>query len=90
MPFLKNGGLFIRTSNSYELGDEISLEVTLPDALEPSIIKGKICWVTPVGAQNGTPAGIGIAFEEDKDNVRMQIEKNLGRLLQSADATYTM
>ncbi|PCI62666.1 MAG: pilus assembly protein PilZ [Gammaproteobacteria bacterium] len=90
MPFLKNGGIFVRTIESYELGDDIMLEITLPDSLESSEVKGCVCWLTPVGANNGTPAGIGISFVEDKDHIRNQIEKELGRHLNSSEATLTM
>jgi type IV pilus assembly protein PilZ len=90
MPFLKTGGLFVRSPENFDLGDDVTLEVTLPDSLEPSTVLGKICWLTPVGAQIGTPAGIGVSFEEDKDNVRNQIEKSISRLLNSTEATLTM
>ncbi len=90
MPFLKQGGLFVRTTKEFDIGTEFLLEVTLPDALESSTVVGKVCWLTPRGANNGTPAGIGISFIEDKDNLRNQIEKALGRLLNSSEATLTM
>jgi len=90
MPFLKNGGLFVRTTESFELGADILLQVSLPDSLEASEIKGRVCWLTPVGVQNGTPAGIGINFVEDPDQVRNQIEKAIGRLLNSSEPTLTM
>ncbi|MBA6232209.1 MULTISPECIES: PilZ domain-containing protein [unclassified Colwellia] len=90
MPFVKNGGLFVRTPEHYSLGDDIKLEVTLPDALEASIVIGKVCWLTPIGAQNGTPAGIGVSFDEDKDNVCNQIEQLIGRLLSSSEPTLSM
>jgi type IV pilus assembly protein PilZ len=90
MPFVKNGGLFVRTPEHYSLGYDIKLEVTLPDALEASIVIGKVCWLTPIGAQNGTPAGIGVSFDEDKDNVRNQIEQLIGRLLSSSEPTLSM
>lgn len=90
MPFVKNGALFIRTAEKYELGTEIVLEVSLPDSLESSIIKGEVCWLTPKGAQNGTPEGVGVGFIEDKDNVKRQIETQISRLLNSSDPTFTM
>lgn len=90
MPFVKSGGLFVRTPEKFDLGDEIKLEVTLPDALEASIVIGKVCWLTPIGAQNGTPAGVGVKFEEDEDHVRNQIEKLIGRLLNSSEPTLSM
>ncbi|MDO6426924.1 MULTISPECIES: PilZ domain-containing protein [Thalassotalea] len=90
MPFVKKGGLFVRTTETFELDTDIELQVLLPDSLEPSTIVGKVCWITPVGAQNGTPAGIGISFIEDPENTRSQIEKSIGRLLSSSDPTLTM
>lgn len=33
MPFLKEGGLFIRTAKHFELGAEVELNVLLPDSL---------------------------------------------------------
>jgi type IV pilus assembly protein PilZ len=90
MPFLKEGGLFIRTAKSFELGSEIELNVLLPDSLEPSLIKGEVCWLTPLGAQNGTPAGIGISFTDDPDKIRHQIETMLARQLNSSEPTLTM
>lgn len=90
MPFVKTGGLFVRTTEQFELGTEIELEVVLPDSLESSTIKGIICWLTPLGAQNGTPAGIGISFQDDPENIRNQIEKSIGRFLNSSEPTLTM
>lgn len=90
MPFVKSGGVFVRTTEHFELGTDIELQILLPDSLEPSTVVGKICWVTPVGAQNGTPAGIGISFIKDTENTRSQIENSIGRLLNSSDPTLTM
>ncbi|GAA5140490.1 PilZ domain-containing protein [Thalassotalea piscium] len=90
MPFLKKGGLFIRTTESIDLGTEIKLIVTLPDSLEESEVEGKVVWVTPLGSQNGTPSGIGISFVEDPENVRIQIEKSITRLLNSSEPSFTM
>jgi len=90
MPFLKDGGLFYKTAEQHELGDDVVLEISLPDSLENSEVKGKICWLTPIGAQNGTPPGIGISFIDDPDNVKSQIEKAIGRFLNSSEPTLTM
>jgi type IV pilus assembly protein PilZ len=90
MPFMKNGGLFVRTTEHYELATDVNLLVTLPDSLEPSEIKGKVSWITPIGAQNGTPAGIGVSFVEDPDNMRSQIDKSIAHLLSSSEPTLSM
>ncbi|NMP15555.1 PilZ domain-containing protein [Thalassotalea sp. Y01] len=90
MPFLKQGGLFVKTPEQFELGDEIHLTVTLPGQLESVELNGSVCWITPHGAQNGTEPGVGVAFVNDENNVRSQIESNLGRMLNSKEPTYTM
>ncbi|ARD46206.1 pilus assembly protein PilZ [Colwellia sp. PAMC 21821] len=90
MPFMKNGGLFVRTTEHFELAADVILNVSLPDSLEPSKIVGKVSWITPIGAQNGTPAGIGVSFVEDPDNIRNQIDKSIGRLLNSSEPTLSM
>ncbi len=90
MPFLKKGGLFIRTNDQLELGESVTLKVTLPGQIEPTIMETAVCWITPQGAQNGTEAGLGVAFDKDEKNIRNQIETALGRMLNSKDPTYTM
>ena len=90
MPFLANGGLFVQTNQSYKLGADMLLHVSLPDSLESSKVSGQVCWVTPIGVQNGTPAGVGINFIDDPEQVRNQIEKSIGRLLNSSEPTSTM
>jgi len=90
MPFLKEGGLFIRTAEPFDLGSAVELNVLLPDSLESSFVKGEVCWITPTGAQNGTPAGIGVNFTDDPDKIRHQIEQSIARQLNSSDPTLTM
>mgnify|MGYP005990296965 CR=1 FL=1 len=90
MPFLKQGGLFVRTAEQFELGDSVDLEVTLPGQLESVMLKTSVCWITPHGAQNGTDPGVGLVFLNDENNVRNQIESNLGRMLNSKEPTFTM
>jgi len=90
MPFLKEGGLFIRTGESYEIGSKIELNVLLPDSLEPSLIVGNVCWLTPLAAQNGTPVGIGVSFVDDPEKIRHQIEQVIARQLNSSEPTLTM
>jgi len=90
MPFLKQGGLFVRTPRQYELGAQVELDVFLPDSLESSTVKGEVCWLTPIGAQNGTPPGVGVNFLEDPDKLIHQIETIIARQLNSSEATLTM
>lgn len=90
MPFLKEGGVFVRTPRQYELGDEVELHLLLPDALEESTVQAEVCWLTPTGAQNGTPPGVGVVFIEDPEKIRHQIEQIIARHLYSSEPTLTM
>lgn len=90
MPFFKQGGLFVRTARQYKMGQSIALSVTLPDALEPISVSGKVAWITPHGAQNNSPVGIGIAFIDDKNQLRDKIDLLLGGMQNSTDPTFTL
>lgn len=90
MPFFKQGGLFVRTSRHYKMGQSLALQVTLPDALESMPVSGKVAWITPQGAQNSGPTGIGIAFIDDKQQLRVKIEKLLSGSQESLELTHTM
>lgn len=90
MPFFKQGGLFVRTNRQYRMGQSLALAVQLPDTLDPIPVSGKVAWITPQGAQNSSPAGIGIAFIDDKQNLRDKIDKLLSGSSESKELTYTL
>ncbi|WP_423186544.1 PilZ domain-containing protein [Alishewanella sp. d11] len=90
MPFLKNGGLFFRSARHYRMGQSLALTVTLPDALEPIVVSGKVAWISPLGAQSGNPAGVGVAFIDDKQGLSNRIEKLLTSMQGSLEPTYTL
>ena len=78
MPFLKNGGVFISTNKTFELGDEVFLLLTLMDDPERYPVTGKVVWITPKVALGGRPVGIGIHFGEDGVKVQQKILTYLG------------
>jgi type IV pilus assembly protein PilZ len=91
MPFVRNGGLFIPTSRSYELGDEVFMLLSLLDEPERIPVAGRVVWVTPQGAEGYRAAGIGVQFsEEDQGKTRDKIETLLAGMLQSERLTHTM
>src|SRR5690348_10990014 len=92
MPFLKHGGLFAPTAQSYTLGDEVVLLVNLADEGERLSVAGKVVWISPVGAQGNRTAGIGIHFNEssDAEAARSRIENILAGTLNSERPTQTM
>lgn len=91
MPFVRNGGLFIPTSKSYKLGDEVFMLLTLMEEPEKLPVAGKVVWVTPKGAQGSRAAGIGVQFsDQDNGNARNKIETYLAGALQADRPTHTM
>ncbi|MFN3920350.1 MAG: PilZ domain-containing protein [Methylohalobius sp.] len=91
MPFVRNGGLFIPTSRSYEIGDEVFMLLSLLDEPERIPVAGRVVWVTPKGAEGYRAAGVGVQFsEEDQGATRDKIETLLAGMVQSERPTHTM
>ena len=91
MPYVKNGGLFIPTDKSYDLGDEVFMLLSLMDDGERLPVAGKIIWMTPPGAQGNRAHGIGVQFSpQDKGATRGKIETHLAGAMKSDRITHTM
>ncbi|NQZ09766.1 MAG: PilZ domain-containing protein [Algicola sp.] len=90
MPFLTYGGIFVKTTRSFPMGTEVTLSLTLPDALEPNVIEGTVVWISEQETQSANPCGVGIGFGEGKAQLQARIEKLLGSKLNSGEATFTM
>jgi type IV pilus assembly protein PilZ len=90
MPFLENGGLFVPTNKSYDIGDEVFMLLTLMDEPDKIPIAGKVVWITPRGAQSNRTAGIGVQFSEQDAAANAKIENHLAGSLNSERPTHTM
>lgn len=91
MPFVRNGGLFIPTNKSYQLGDEVFMLLTLMDEGEKMPVAGRIIWITPKGAQGSRATGIGVQFsDQDGGSCRNKIETYLAGALKAERPTHTM
>ena len=90
MPFVNNGGLFIPTSKSYKLGDEVFMLLSLMDEAEKIPVAGKVVWITPKGAQGNKAAGIGVQFTDANNVASGKIETYLAGMLGSDKPTHTM
>lgn len=91
MPFVKNGGLFIPTTKSYQLGDEIFLLLQLMEEVERIPVAGKVIWITPPGAEGNRSIGVGVQFsDQDKGAARRKIEGYLAGALSAERPTHTM
>lgn len=92
MPFLKHGGIFIPTTRSYVIGDEVFMLLALMDDPTKLPIAGTVVWTTPPGAQNAKAQGIGVHFKNDESGIeaKRKIEALLGGVMQSSRPTHTM
>jgi type IV pilus assembly protein PilZ len=91
MPFLQNGGLFVRTKQVLSLGERVQLSFCLMKDQERYTIDTKVAWITPRGAQGNKPEGMGLQFLGDNSHlIRDKIEAYLGERLQSTEPTDTM
>lgn len=91
MPFVKGGGVFIRTHHIYPLGEEVQLSIKLIDEHEPYLVNAKVVWITPKGAQGNKPPGIGVQFTgENSRYLCNKIETYLAGMLKSSQLTDTI
>ena len=91
MPFVHNGGLFIPTSTSYRIGDEVFMLLNIMGEDEKIPVAGRVIWVTPKGAQGKRTAGIGVQFsDQDGGATQKKIENYLAGALGGDKPTHTM
>ena len=91
MSFAKNGGVFIPTTRSYDMGDEVFVLLKMMDDADMIPVRGNVVWVTPAGAQGNKAPGIGVQFSvEDAGGTQKHIELLLAASLNSDRATQTM
>ena len=89
MPFIRNGGVFVRTNRPFGLGDDVSVTISLFDRDEPIAVNGTIVWVTPTRAQGKRTAGIGIQFSAH-ESCRALLEEVLGGISGGDEPTHTL
>lgn len=90
MPFIRNGGLFVASPRTFELGNEVFLLLRLLDDPARIGVAGKVVWVTPPGAADHRPAGVGIQFNEPDSPLRTRIESCLGDALDANRDSHTL
>ena len=92
MPLLRNGGIFIPTTRSYNIGDEVFMLLSLMDDPAKVAVQGTVVWITPEGVQGNRTQGIGVQFTNDETGAAAQkkIEGILGGTLSASRTTHTM
>ncbi len=92
IPAFKEGGIFIPTTRSYELGDDVYVLLSLPEDPQRYPLAGKVAWVTPAKAPGGRSQGVGVRFPADDKSLQLKvkIEEILGAHLASDRPTQTI
>lgn len=90
MPFVQNGGLFVPTNKSYEMGDEVFMILNLMDEDDKIPLSGTVIWITPKHAQGNRAPGIGVQFNDSENEAKGKIEHYLTGMLGSDKFTHTM
>lgn len=90
MPFVKEGGLFIRSAEKVQLGDQVQLSLSLLDGAEVFNLVGKVVWINPQYTQGNVAEGFGLQFiEGDAKQLKAVIETHLAGFNQT-EPTDTM
>jgi len=71
---LSRGGLFVQTSERFEVGQMVELSLGFPGLLEPVPLRGEVVWVRP--AREDSAGGVGIRCPDEAD--RRRLERVLG------------
>ncbi|MBO1271378.1 MULTISPECIES: PilZ domain-containing protein [Shewanella] len=90
MPFIQPAGLFVTTTESHFLGQEMRIGYRLPGATGINEFQGVVVWINPLGASGGRPAGVGVKILSEAQEHKQRIENLLSRELASGDLTCTM
>ena len=91
MPFLKAGGLFVRSNLQLSLQEKVKLNVQIPKDAEIHIIDAQVAWITPRAAQANKPSGLGFQFKGESSKIlNNKIEALLAGMLKSSQLNDTM
>ncbi len=92
MPLLRGGGLFVPSTGSHRLGDEVLILLSLFDDAARIPIQGHVAWVNPPHAAGNRPQGIGVQLQDNETcrELRKKIEGLLAGALQSSRPTHTI
>ena len=88
MPFIKDGGIFVPTTDKFALHDEIILHLRLVEDGKKLLIPGRVVWISPGVGQRGNSPGVGLQFTgEHRFRVKQFIEDLLGEMTKQAPLT---
>ena len=82
MPFIRYGGVFIPTEQTYQLGETVGMILRFVDRGKKLVISGKVVWISPQSNNHSSlNPGVGLQFVGNtRENVKTAIEAYLGDL----------
>lgn len=82
MPFIKDGGIFVPTTQRFGLHDEVILQLRLVEEGKKLLIPGRVIWISTGMGHRGTSPGIGLQFTgEHRARIKQFLEEILGELV---------
>ena len=92
IPLLKGGGIFLPSSRSHSLGEEVLILLTLLDDPNKIPLQGTVAWINPAHSAGNRPQGIGVQLQDGDAGreLRKRVEGLLAGALQSSRPTHTI
>ena len=75
---INEGGMFVALDDAPDLGTLVQLQFALPGRAEPVHVEGRIAWKSD--GKDGSPAGVGIEFQNISTDVRETINEVVRQL----------
>ena len=92
IPLLKGGGLFVPTDQTYSLGQEVLILLTVWDSPVKIPLQGHVAWINPAHCTGNRPQGLGVQLVESEasQELRKKIEAALAGAMHSSRPTHTI
>ena len=92
IPLLKGGGIFLPSTRSHSLGEEVLILLSLLDEPNKIPLHGTVAWINPAHGTGNRPQGIGIQLQDSEASreLRKRVEALIAGALQSSRPTHTI
>ena len=81
---ISNGGLFIKTDETFPLDTIVLLRFTMPGDPQPIETEGKVVWCNTKGGKGYFPKGMGVKFlrlnPDDNEKILKFVEKHFAQI----------
>jgi uncharacterized protein (TIGR02266 family) len=85
---LSRGGLFVQTSEHFQVGQKVDLSLGFPGLLEPVALRGEVVWVRPPREDSAGGVGIRVAAEADRQRLDAVLGGRASRAVRPPDGGF--